>query len=63
MPLRFLPLFPACQMENQLVFLALSSLPITVADCLANLSAQLYAVDSMLMRIRVEALMKEHLSC
>ncbi|MXO77588.1 hypothetical protein GRP75_06950 [Paenibacillus sp. OT2-17] len=50
-------------MENQLVFLALSSLPITVADCLANLSAQLYAVDSMLMRIRVEALMKEHLNC
>ncbi|ALP38076.1 hypothetical protein ASL14_19700 [Paenibacillus sp. IHB B 3084] len=60
--LRFHPLFPACPMENRLVSLALSSLRITAADCLANLSVQQYAVDFMLMKIRAEAQTKKHLS-
>jgi hypothetical protein len=61
--LRFHPLFPACLKENRLVSLAHSSLRITVADCLASLSGQPYAVDFMLMKIRAEAPTKKHLSC
>ncbi|AUS27995.1 hypothetical protein C1A50_3831 [Paenibacillus polymyxa] len=63
LPLRFLPLFPACQTENPLVFLALNSRLITAANYLENLSVLLYAVAFMRIRIHAETLMKEHLNC